>query len=236
MDFNKKNYTFFQLSIKDIRVNNPFSLLLSNLKILLHLYYLHIWFKFKFYYLSKSFIIKLHSLGTDTLHSKKYTNLRSPFVNKKSREHFVLKSRNFNLGFSLISQPLKFLKIFYTLFPNVFYGLIINGRSLSICYLKRSVKVATLLILFFKQCNFHNKSFTFLLFLLKQLNKNKQGLGFYGSSNFHKSFLSFKHFSTLSQEILHFYSNFFFMFLSKFYNIFALKTFNNVKINVYYCV
>lgn len=225
-----KNYTFVQVKVKDLHANNVYSLLLSNLKILLYIYYVHLWFRVDFGFLFKHVILKLHSFGTDIVKFKKFTNLRSPFVNKKSREHFEFKMHNFNISFSLLSAAVNSKKFAFNYLSNKFLKYLLN-----FLFLNRSLMISLTTLLYKRFSKiffmlFKNKHFfVFFLFLLKaRFEKTNQ---LYNSLIIGPLFVS-KNF-TFNSDLLYFYFKSFSTFLGRTYNVSAIKTYHNVRISVY---
>ena len=216
-------YLNFEVVCKDSYASFSFSTVMFYLKTFFYLYFVHIWFRHKFnaFFVSNVFFEKY---GNFRERIRRYALLRSPFVNKKAREHFEFRVVRYPLFFSFnfinLIAPYHtrwfFIFNWFQLFSNV------SGVG-SLAGFKRKQSASLFKICFLGRFHrlFGPKKLLFFvryLFKLRSLPRH--------------SFFSDN--ALLFEQLFFFeYFTFFMKFISNFSNFYSFKCYSNARLQVY---
>jgi len=219
-------YLNFEIVCKDSYATFSFSTVLFYLKTFFYLYFLHVWFRYKFncFFFSN---VSFEKYGNFRERIRRYALLRSPFVNKKAREHVEFRVIRYPLFFSF--NYINLLLPYYTRWFFILNWFRVFGYTLGTgsgpCLGSFTPKFQVTL---FKAClldKFSGKvNFKKLLFFLRYLLNLR-------SSCQHTFFLN----NMLSFEQLFFFEYFAFLlkFVGNFPNFYSFKCYSNTRLQIY---
>lgn len=211
-------YLNFEIVCKDSYASFSFSTVMFYLKTFFYLYFVNIWFRHKFnaFFVSNVFFEKY---GNFRERIRRYALLRSPFVNKKAREHFEFRIVRYPLFFSFnfINLILPHHTRWFFIFN--WFQLFSNGLRVGYNY----KQPASLFKAFFLNRFLTSKS-NKLLFFIRYLFKLRPIQRYSFSSNN----------ALLFEQLFFFeYFTFFMKFVSNFSNFYSFKCYLNARLQIY---
>lgn len=221
MSFNHIHYLTFELNLKEPVANISFTTVTFFIKVFYVIFFLGFWFQSRLACMFSTGFFFEKYLSTTT-RIKRYALLRSPFVNKKAREHFELRHNKIPLRFSCKILPVVPLYIYLKWFFVLKFFKILHSFNISdVCNIFFINTLFLKLLLF----RFNNNYDFFFKYVVKYLFTRIMGKTvpyFYLSSRIMSS-------SLLISEFLYF----FLKFLNSNPNFYNIKFYYKSRIQVY---